>query len=118
MRALNRNRRLLYYAQQKGREEIADENGNYTGEYSIVYTIPLPLYMNIGVEGGSWSLEQYGITKPNSRTLITDDMRCPLVETSVLWIDTPITKPFNYVVTSVSRSLNNVKITVERVENQ
>lgn len=116
MRTLQRNRRVCYYAKQKGREEIADAYGNATGEYTVAYGKPVRLNLNIGAEGGAWELAQYGISHPNTRTLVTDDMSCPIDELSVLWIDVPPSEPFNYVVTDIGRSLNSVKITVRRVD--
>ena len=60
---------------------------------------------------------QFGGIAHYDRVLVTGDMECPIAETSVLWIDKQDTsKPYDYVVTGIARSLNSITIAVRKVQ--
>lgn len=114
MRTMKRNQRGLYYANPVGTRELYD--GEYhTGEYAVTYGIPLKARMNIGAESGTFGMVQYGMQPTTTRTLIPDNIHFPVTEQTVFWIDVPPTENYNYVVHSISKSLNSLKITVKRV---
>ncbi len=115
MRTLKRNRRTLYYAQPTARAEIHDEYGNPTGEYTEGKGEIQSAEMNISPETGVTVLTETGVKISYTRKLVTDDMDCPINELTVLWIDAPTDGDHNYIVKCISKSLNSVKITAERV---
>lgn len=116
MKTLARNKQLLHYALYKGKQEVTDSNGYKTGEYKIEYEEPVAVKMSIGPARGSANLEQYGIADASIKTLVTDDINCPITTSTILWIGIPITEPHNYIVLQPPlKSLNSVSITVKEV---
>ena len=117
MRTLKRNQREIYYATLIKGEPITDEWGNNeTGEYNMVYSDPTPIRINVSAAQGRLETRQFGQMENYDRTLITDDMNCPIDESSILWIDNlDTTKAHDYVVTKVARSLNVIQYAVRKV---
>jgi hypothetical protein len=87
MRCLNRNKKQLYYALYSSKEAILDAGDNRTGEHEIKYSNPVSLYANVSPGRGSAEFERYGIRHDYDKTIVTDDVACPIEETSILWID-------------------------------
>lgn len=121
MKALARNKQTLYYATYSGLESDYDAYGNYTGQLSPSYSSPVEVRMNISPAKGTADLEQFGISEQYDKVLVTDDMDCPITETSILWIDTtPGTtenpNPYNYAVVRVAKSLNSISFAVRKVD--
>lgn len=117
MRTLKRNQRPVYYALYSGVQELTDEYGNYTGEYAPSYSTPTMKRMNVSSEKGTADVAQFGIDTPYSKTIVTDDMDCPIKEDSVLWIDkTPQDGEYNYVVVCVAKSINSITYAVREVD--
>ena len=140
MRTLKRNQREIYYATLIKGEPLTDERGNETGEYSMVYSDPSPIRINVSAAQRRLETRQFGQMENYDRTLITDDMDCPIDESSILWIDNldttkvtwimlkdltwgdiegksweVLTIPHDYVVTKVARSLNVIQYAVRKV---
>lgn len=116
MRALERNKQPIYYALFEGKTPIVDEYGNSTGEYRISYGAPIPYRLNVSAARGEYETRLFGEMEDYDKVLVTDDLSLPIVETSVLWIDTLDTeKPHDYVVKKVARSLNSISIAVSKV---
>lgn len=92
-----------------------DEYGNQTGEYRITYAEPKPLMVNVSAARGTIDVDQFGSNANYSRTIVTDDVECPIDANSILWIGIPVTKPHNYVVVSVARSINSVTYAIREV---
>ncbi len=117
MRTLKRNQREIYYATLIKGEPLTDEWGNNeTGEYNMVYSDPTPIRINVSAAQGRLETRQFGQMENYDRTLITDDMDCPIDESSILWIDNlDTTKAHDYVVTKVARSLNVIQYAVRKV---
>lgn len=117
MRTLERNKRTIHYAQLIGSTPIKDEYGNETGEYANEYSPPVPYRIHVSAARGEYTNAQFGGIAHYDRVLVTGDMECPIVETSVLWIDKQDTsKPYDYVVTGIARSLNSIAIAVRKVQ--
>jgi hypothetical protein len=117
VRTLARNKQTLYYALYKGEKEVVDGNGYKTGETVVEYGEPVKARMSITDTGGSSDLEMFGVTDYSVKTLITDDMKCPIDKDSILWIGIPTTEPHNYVLTKPPlKSLNQIKIIVKEVK--
>lgn len=116
MKALARNKQTFYYALPTGTlTDVIDEDGYYTGEQMPSYAEPVQAEMNISPATGRTVLEWFGVNEQYDHVLVTDDVNCPITETTILWIDAPTTSPHNYVVSRVSKSLNSVAIGVTKV---
>lgn len=116
MRTLKRNQRKIYYALYVGSEPITDEYGNETGQYRITYGEPIPLMINVSAAKGESAVRQFGEVENYDRTLVTDDVVCPIDESTLLWIDqTDTTQPHDYVVVKVAPSLNVMQYAVRKV---
>lgn len=116
LRTLERNKQVIYYALFDGKEPVIDEYGNQTGEYEILYTPPTLLKINVSAARGEYSTRQFGDTENYDKVLMTDDLNVPITETSILWIDAlDTTKPHDYIVKKVAKSLNSVSIAVSKV---
>lgn len=116
LRTLERNKQIIYYALYEGKEPVLDEYGNETGEYEILYSFPTALRINVSAARGEYSTRQFGDTEKYDKVLMTDDLNVPITETSILWIDSlDTTKPHDYIVKKVAKSLNSVSIAVSKV---
>ena len=116
MMCLGINKRPLWYALYEGKTQIEDAHGNKTGQWNTSYSAPVAVEMNISAAKGTSNLDQFGINESYSRTLVTDDIDCPLNTDSVLWIDAdPDTDPYNYRVVRVAKSLNTIVYAIEEV---
>lgn len=116
MKTLARNRQLIHYALYQGKQEVLDDNGFTTGEYIVKYSDPIAVKMSVGTSHGTSDLERFGITNASIKTLITDDLNCPITTSSILWIGVPTTEPHNFIVVQPPlKSLNSVTIIVKEV---
>lgn len=121
MRLLDRNKQTVYYALLTAETEAVDDYGNYTGERNKTYSTPVKTRMYVSAARGSVADEVFGVDTPYTKVLITDDMACPISETSCLWIGVEpvvgeITNPHNYIVTQVAKSLNHITYAVKEVD--
>ena len=117
MRELERNKQLVHYAQFDKIESIYDQDGNDTGEVRPLYFAPVELRINVSPAVGESATRQFGDVVDYDRTLVTCDTSLPIDEQTVFWIDeTDTSKPFDYVVKKVAKSLNALQIAVKRVE--
>lgn len=123
MRALNKNKRLIYYAMYLRDEMIkeTDEWGNVieTGEMKAVYGEPTALRINVSAAQGESSTREFGELADYDRVLVTTKADLPIEEKTILWIDqADTTKPHDYVVTRKADSLNSVTYAVKKVNVQ
>lgn len=117
MRTQKRNERNVYYALYTGVQEMVDAAGNYTGEYAPTYSTPVLKRMNVSAARGTADVAQFGIDTPYSKTIVTNDMDCPIAEDTVLWIEkTPTDGEYNYVVVQVAKSVNSITYAVREVD--
>jgi hypothetical protein len=117
MRELERNKRTVYYALFDKNEPILDEDGNDTGEVMPNYLPPVQLRINVSPAAGESATRQFGEILDYDRTLVTCDVGLSIDEKTVFWIDeTDTTKPFDYTVKKVAKSLNSLQIAVKKVE--
>lgn len=118
-----RNKTTFYYALYAGEDEIIDEYGNATGQYSVTYGNPVKTLGNVSAAQGEMQTRQFGESESYDKVIVLDDMNTPIDEYSILWIDTlpqfdedGVTEtPHDYVVKKVARSLNNVSIAISKV---
>lgn len=116
MRTLERNKQTIYYALYEGKKPLTDDYGNPTGEYEVLYSKPVPLKINVSAARGEYSTRQFGEMENYEKILVTDDTNLPISETSILWIDSlETTKPHDYIVKKVAKSLNSVSYAVSKV---
>ena len=120
MKALARNKQTIYYALYKEKAKVYDSDGLFTGDHKATYDTPVKTAMNVSPARGAAAVEMFGVNTNYSRVLVTDDLTCPIAETSVLWIGiapNQTASNFNYRVVRVARSLNSISYAVAEVEN-
>ncbi|MFA6851496.1 MAG: hypothetical protein WCS30_14230 [Selenomonadaceae bacterium] len=123
MRTLDRNKSKIFYALYKEKSEILDQSGYSTGTYKIVHSNPVELLANVSSSSGTADKYMYGIDQSYDKSILVDDISCPISETSILWVDNAPTikedgstdTPYDYIVKKVSRSLNVVAYAIQKV---
>ena len=117
MRTVKRNKRPVAYAFYEGVTALTDDDGLYTGEYSVSYTTPVKTLMNVSGGRGQADIALFGLTQTFGRTATTEDLTTPFNTQTVFWIETdPDTEPFDYRVVAVSRTINQVVLALAEVE--
>ena len=124
MRCMTRNKTKFYCAAYIGETEIADENGNGTGEYNLAYENPIETHGNVSAAQGEMQNRQFGESESYDKVIVLDDKDAPINEYSILWVDTlphlnddgSTDTPHDYVVKKVARSLNGVSIAISKVD--
>lgn len=119
MRALRRNKQLIYFALFNGKEPVTDENGYQTGEYKLIYSDFTPLYVNVSAGKGEAQNELFGTNLNYDKVIVTCDLNCPINENSVLCIDCEpdsSTQTYDYIVKKVLRSINSISIAISKVD--
>ena len=123
MRCMVRNKATFYYALYTGQNELIDEYGNATGQYSVTYGNPIKALGNVSAAQGEMQTRQFGERESYDKVIVLDDVNTPIDEYSILWVDTlPLLNgdgstdtPHNYVVKKVAKSLNSVTIAISKV---
>ena len=123
MRALQRNKVRIFYANYRDKVPIRDGYGNLTGEYRVSYDNPIAIMANVSAARGEATTRQFGDDESYDRIIVLDDPKFPIATTSILWIDTPpeisedgsTDTPHDYIVKQVATSLNSVSIAVSKV---
>lgn len=121
MRALERNKQNIYFANYTGRSVITDENGLETGEYELIYTQPTSVKVNVSASRGEASLDLFGTDLNYSNTIVSDK-DLGIDENSILWVgkeayaSASVITPHNYKVVSVAKSLNSVVYAIRKVD--
>lgn len=115
MRSLVRNKQKIFYALYAGKTPVKDEYGNQTGEYELSYNDPVGYLINVSAARGTADVEQFGINTNYTKTMVTNDLNCPITETTRLWINRTPDLPHNYVVVSVARSINSITYAIREV---
>lgn len=116
MRSLNRNEQTIFYALYRGLTEntIGDL---YTGEMVADYTFPVAIRASVSAARGTADLDLFGVNISYSKTVIVDDISCPIDEHSILWIGRNLAHnaEHNYEVVAVAKSLNHITYAVKEV---
>jgi hypothetical protein len=116
MRQLLRNQRLIYYSSYIKDEYVIDENGHTTSEEEAVYSDPQAVKCNVSSSTGEWIVDSYGGHTEYTRHLSFSGTS-PLKEGDRVWFGTDTSQPNNYIVKSVSDTLNEVVVTIREVRN-
>jgi hypothetical protein len=121
MRALERNKQNIYFANYTGRSVITDDDGLETGEYELTYTQPTSVKVNVSASRGEASLDLFGTDLNYSNTIVSDK-DLGIDENSILWVgkeayaSASVITPHNYKVVSVAKSLNSVVYAIRKVD--
>lgn len=117
---MERNKRAFWYALYQKSDPILDEYGNEIGT-KITYAQPVSMRANISSATGAAQVEQFGNLPDYDKVIVTDDMSCPIDETTVLFLDkepgfnaegVPL---YDYRVKRVAASLNSISYAVSKV---
>lgn len=121
MRALKRNARPFYYCLYIKQEEIYDEWGNATGDYTPSYAPAVKMMASISPANGAAQTESFGNLESYDKVIVTTNMNCPINENSVLFVDKepeysldglPL---YDYTVWRIAKSLNSIAIAIRKV---
>lgn len=121
MKAMERNKVGFFYLLYDRKEPVTDEDGNETGEETVVYKPAASFRANVSAATGASQVEQFGNLTGYDKVIVTDDLTCPIDENSVLFLDKEPEydedgKPlYDYMVKRVAKSLNSVSIAVTKV---
>ena len=121
MRTLLRNKKPFYYCNFLRKEAIVDEYGNETSEYRVVYGAAIKAYANISAATGYAQTEQFGNLDSYDKVIVTGDLKCPIDENTVLFIDkapewdSDGNPKYDYIVRRVAKSLNSIAIAIRKV---
>lgn len=116
MQCLARDRQDVYISLYESKEEIKDEQGRYTGEFTIKRSDPIKVSANVSAARGAVQTEVFGQLLNYDRTVIIDNPNFEIEETAVLWIDKDITEKYDYLITKIARTPNFVSLAVTKVE--
>lgn len=122
MKLLKRNLSTIHYCLYDKSEPILDEDGNETGEDKITYSEPVEFECSVSAATGYSATEMFGNLENYDKTLITDDMQCPIDEHSVLFVDkepefdTDGRPLYDYIVRRVAKSINNISFAIRKVD--
>ena len=121
MRALERNKQNIYFANYTGRSVITDDDGLETGEYELTYTQPTSVKVNVSASRGEASLDLFGTDLNYSNTIVSDK-DLGIDENSILWVgkeayaSASVITPHNYKVVSVAKSFNSIVYAIRKVD--
>jgi hypothetical protein len=117
VRTVDRNKRPVAYAFFAGIQELTDENGDYTGEYDVEYTEPIKTFMNVSGGRGQADIALFGLTQNFSRTAVTKDLDTDWNTEMVMWVERdPDTESYDYRISQVARTINQVVLALEEVD--
>lgn len=122
MRLMNINKRGFYYSLLEGKFPIIDEWGNESGEKQLIYSEPIFSMANISPARGEAQIEQFGTLEEYDKVIVTEDMKCPIDEYTVLFVDKnpevdDSGNPLNdYIVKRVAKSLNFIAYAITKVK--
>lgn len=73
--------------------------------------------MNVSGGRGRAEVELFGVDNPFTHTVVTDDLKTPFDTETVWWYGVdPVTEPYNFRCTGISRTNNQVVIALAEVE--
>lgn len=121
MRLMQRNLKTIHYCLYEGMTEAVDEDGFKTGEKVENYSDPVELKCSVSPATGYAQTEIFGSLDSYDRVIITDDMKCPIDENTMLFVDKEPEyddekKPLpDYKVRKVAKSLNSISYAISKV---
>ena len=125
MKALNRNKRTFWYANQSQNVPPTpqyDDYGLETGDMGLTYDLPTEVSANISAARGTADLDAFGINSNYSKTIVVDNLTLPIDKSTILWVDkVPDANgeagavKHDYAVVGVARSINSLTIAIKEV---
>ena len=92
MRNLKRNKETIYYALYSGIEETM-KDGLYTGGKTKLYEDVVKAEMGTSPPRTAYGfvseiarMEFFGLNKPYTKSMWTEDMSCPIAEDTIVWL--------------------------------
>ena len=116
MKTLRRNQTLIKYATFKERAEEKDANGYRTGQFENTYNEKVSMYAYVSAARGETQLDMFGVNANYTKTLIVDDINCPIDEKTILWVDNLTAAAHDYIVVQKAKSLNSISYAIRKVE--
>lgn len=116
MRTLKRNHTLIKYATFKDKVEILDGNGYRTGQFTNRYNAKTDLRACVSAARGETQLDMFGVNANYTKTLVVDDVNCPIDENTILWVDNLSAEVHDYIVVQKAKSLNFISYAIRKVE--
>lgn len=121
MRTVQRNKQTIHYALFTGSTDVVDSGGNYSGEKTLSYSVPVEARMNVSGGRGKAEIELFGIDNPFSRTVVTDDMETAFNTDTIWWFgitpgETADEVAHNYRCTGIAKTINQVVIALAEVD--
>lgn len=119
-RIAERYKSTFWYLLYGGTESILDEYGNEIGAKKV-YHDAVPMRANVSAATGAAQVEQFGNLQGYDKVILTDDIGCPIEETTVLFVDkepeydadgNPM---YDYIVRRVAKSKNIISIAIGKV---
>lgn len=126
MRSLRINQQPVFFKLLIGEDEIKDEYGNPSGSPIPIYSALMSAMLSVSPNKGNSEAEMFGTLEDYDRTAVTADVRCPIDEDAILWIDNADTDgPHNAIVkrrapwkNSISFAIKNVKVSYANNQSQ
>lgn len=116
MRTLEINKQEIKYASYVNKTEIIDEYDNPTGQYILNYANPVAVRVSVSAATGIVSRNPFGDLEDYDKVIMHSNMTLPITESTRLWVDSlDTTKPHDYIVRKVARSMNGVSLAISKV---
>lgn len=121
MRCMNRNKVTIFYCLYEKDIPLRDTDGNLTGEKYSGYGKPIALRCNVSPAKGNAQVEQFGNLNSYDKVIVTEDVNCPIDESSVLFVDKPVEYTedgpvYDYKVDRVAKSKNSISYAISKVK--
>lgn len=119
MRVLRINKRKLYYREPVSSEMEVDSDGNLTGEKFTVYGDWVEIMANYSAGHADIGIATYGLRELYDRAIAFEPDKCPLTETSEVYIgeEAPEAEtPANYMVSAIKDSINGIIVELRKVK--
>jgi len=121
LRTTQRDKRTIWYALYQGVSEVVDEEGNYTGEYTVSYSQPVKARMNVSGGRGQAAIEAFGIDNPFTMSAVTDDLTTPFTTDTIFWFGvTPGASyddvPHTHKCTGIARTINGLTLALKELD--
>lgn len=114
MKLLARNKTTIKYALYEGKEVVTDEHGYKTGQMKRNYSTPVEYKCYVTAARGEAQEDMFGVNLNYQKTLVAD-LKCPIDENSILWID-KTEGEHDYIVVRKAKSLNFITYAIRKVE--
>ena len=83
------NTKKIWYAFYEEEQPVKDSDGNYTGEYELVYGKPHLTRANLSAARGTASNDVFGLNAQYSKKMSTAKMDLGIDEQTLIWDEKP-----------------------------